>query len=106
MKNAVGDGTTGQTVFVGKESGMSKAANCYVLGCGHILGLLKQLIQDYVCTPEPNGNPESILTRMKLLKITPKNQSKFDVFMQLCYNLNSKLRLASPGGATVGEMQN
>ena len=51
MKNAVEDGTIGQTVFVGKESGMSKAANCYVLGCGHILGLLKQLIQDYVCTP-------------------------------------------------------
>ena len=21
-------------------------------GCGHILGLFKQLIQDYVCTPE------------------------------------------------------
>ena len=53
-----------------------------------------------------NGNPESILTRMKQLKIAPKNQSEFDVFMQLCYNLNSKLRLASLRGATVEKMQN
>lgn len=47
-----------------------------------------------------------ILIRIKQLKIAPKNQSKFDVFMQLCYNLNSKLRLASLRGATVEEMQN
>ena len=47
-----------------------------------------------------------ILIRIKPLKITPKNQSEFDIFMQLCYNLNSKLRLASLRGATVEKMQN
>ena len=39
--------------------------------------------------------PEYILDRMEEMNIGPKNQSEFDRFMDLCYDVGRKIRLAS-----------
>ena len=53
-----------------------------------------------------NREPEYILNRMDTLKIGPKNQREFDEFMDLCYEVGCKIRLASLRGATVEEAEN
>ena len=52
-----------------------------------------------------NRDLEYILNRMDEMNISPKNQSEFDTFMDLCYDVSCKIRLASLRGATVEEIQ-
>ena len=51
-----------------------------------------------------NREPEYILNRMEEMNIGPKNQSEFDRFMDLCFDVSCKIRLATLRGATIEEI--